>query len=105
MHGYQVNFQNIYNIYVNTILCTGPYGSIDEQTIGFKGKCSMTTVIKFKKEGDGFLVDCWADGGYTYAFYFRNDLPPAKYKATGLSALHKRCLAIYDSLPHKNYKV
>ena len=65
----------------------------------------MTTVIKFKKEGDGFLVDCWADGGYTYAFYFRNDLPPAKYKATGLSALHKRCLAIYDSLPHKNYKV
>ena len=72
--------------------------------VGFKDKCSMTTVIKFKKEGNGFLVDYWADAGYTYSFYFCNELAPAKYKSSDLSALHKRCLAIYDSLSDSYYR-
>ena len=82
----------------------GPHGSVDEQTMRFKGRCSVTTVIKFKKEGDGFLVDCWTDSGCTYSVYFRNELAPLKCKNTGLSSLHKRCLATYDSLPDRNYK-
>jgi len=72
--------------------------------VGFKGKCSITTVIKFKKEGNVFLVDCWVDAGYTYSFYFCNELAPAKYKSSSLSALYKRCLAIYDSLPDSYYR-
>ena len=71
----------------------------------FKGNCSVTIVIKFKKKGDGFLVDSWADAEYTYSFYFRNDLPLAKYKSTGLSVLHKWYLGIYNSLPDSNYQV
>ena len=35
----------------------GPYGSIYKEILEFKGKCSMIIVIKFKKEGNRFLVD------------------------------------------------
>ena len=49
----------------------------------------MTTIIKFKKEGDRFLVDCWADSGCACSAYFRNELAPLKCKSAGLSSLNK----------------
>lgn len=63
----------------------------------------MKSIIKYKKEGDGFIVDFWTEDRYTFSFYFHNELPPVKYKGLGLPTLYKRCLAIYDSLLHKHY--
>ena len=42
--------------------------SFDEATRDFKGKHSLKYVIKFKKEGNGYLLDCIGDGGFIYNF-------------------------------------
>ena len=44
--------------------------SVDEQTIGFKGRHADKLRITYKKEGDGFQCDALCDDGFTYAFYF-----------------------------------
>ena len=42
--------------------------SFDEAMNGFKGKHSLKSVIKFKKEGDGHLPDCIGEDGFIYTF-------------------------------------
>ena len=42
--------------------------SFDEATRDFKGKDSLESVIKFKKEGNGYLLDCISDDGFIYTF-------------------------------------
>ena len=42
--------------------------SIDEQTIGFKGKHGDKLRINYKREGDGFQCDAICDDGFTYSF-------------------------------------
>ena len=38
--------------------------SLDEMTMGFKGRCAMVTRIKCTPEGDGFQCDCICADGY-----------------------------------------
>ena len=50
--------------------------SLDEMTLGFKGRSALATRIKYKREGDGFQCDCLCEDGYCYTFWFRCDNPP-----------------------------
>ena len=72
---------------------TGKWVSIDEQTLGFKGRHRMKLRISYKREGDGFQCDAVCDMGYTFSFYFRHgDSPilPEKYKHLDLSPTARR---------------
>ena len=59
---------------------TGKWVSIDEQTLGVKGKHGMKLHILYKREGDRFQCDAVCNMGYTFLFYFRHgnvpNLPP-----------------------------
>jgi len=67
----------------------GEKDSVDEQTIGFRGRHEDKLRITYKKEGDGFQCDALCDDGFTYSFYFRNELPPTDYPLLGaLHAMH-----------------
>ena len=77
--------------------------SIDQQTIGFKGKRGDKLRINYKREGDGFQCDAIYDDGFTYSFYFRNEPPPDKY--SHMSALHARVLGLFDQLQDKFHRV
>ena len=79
--------------------------SIDEQTIGYKGRHPDVLRINYKKEGDGVQYDTVCSDGYTYSFYFRNHPAPKKWIELGLSPLHARCMALIEQLPGKNYKI
>jgi len=83
----------------------GTHLSGDEQTIGFKGKHQDKRRITYKKEGDGFQCDAICDRGYTYCFYFRNQPAPKKYLDMGLSPLHARCTALYDTFKNDYHQV
>ena len=91
-------------LFMLTSSLLGPNGSVDEQTIGFQGKHVDKLKIKFKRAGDGFMCDAWCDAGFTYTFYFRNEPAPKKYLRLKLSALHARCLSLFDDLPDSNYR-
>ena len=54
----------------------GKHISIDEEDIGFQGRHKDKQRITFKKVGDGFLVYALCADGYTYSFYFRNQVAP-----------------------------
>ena len=57
----------------------GQDAAIDEQIIGFQGAHEDKKRISEKIEGDGFQSDSVnVEGGYTWAFYFRNQPPPPK---------------------------
>ena len=77
--------------------------SVDEQTIGFKGRHADKIRVTYKKEGDGFMCDAVCDHGYTFSFYFRNEPPPSKY--SHLSSLHARCLCLFDFFEDKYHEV
>ena len=80
--------------------------AIDEQTIGFQGHHADKKRIDEKKAGDGFQCDSVnCDGGYTYAFYFRNQPPPEKFQKKGLSPLHCRTISLLSQLPGKHHHV
>ena len=67
--------------------------------MGFQGKHADTRRHNEKNEGDGFQADSLnTAGGYTYAFYFRNQPPPKKYIDMGLSPLHARTAALLGCL-------
>ena len=77
--------------------------SIDEQTLGFKGKSGMKLRISYKREGDGFQCDAVCDRGYTFAFYFRHgDAPtlPIQYKHLELSPTARRVVWLALQLPY-----
>ena len=43
--------------------------SIDEETMGYKGRHPEILHINYKKEGDGFQCDALGYNGYTYTFF------------------------------------
>ena len=72
---------------------TGKWVSIDEQTLGFKGKHRMKLRISYKREEDGFQCYAVCDMSYTFLFYFRHGnaptLPP-QFKYLDLSPTARR---------------
>ena len=71
--------------------------ALDEETIGFKGRCSLVVRIKNKNEGDGLQADCICDGGYTFTFWFRCDhLPCTRDK--DVSDRDTRCAWLVEQL-------
>lgn len=77
--------------------------SINEQTIGFKGKHGDKLRMSYKREGDGFQCDAICDDGFTYSFYFRNEPPPEKY--SHMSGLHAQVLGLFDILQDEFHRV
>lgn len=70
---------------------TGKWVSIDEQTLGFKGKHGMKLRITYKNEGDGFQCDAICERGYTFSFYFRHgDAPRVGHADLNLSPTARR---------------
>ena len=80
--------------------------SVDEQDIGFQGQHKDKQRISYKRVGDGFLVDALCADGYTYTWYFRNQLAPKYWIDKGLSPLHSRVMSLFQQLPQntENYK-
>ena len=64
----------------------------------FKGRHRDKRQIKYKAEGEGFQADALCDDGYKYQVYLCNDPAPKKYLKQGLSPLHSRTMALFDSL-------
>ena len=48
-----------------------------------------------------FLVDAFCAEGYTYSWYFRNQLAPIKWIGYRLSPLHGRLMILFQQLPEK----
>mgnify|MGYP003894362215 CR=1 FL=1 len=83
---------------------TGRWISIDEQTLGFKGKHSMKLRISYKREGDGFQCDAVCESGYTFAFWFRHgEAPtlPKEFKHLDLSPTACRVVWLAQQLPNE----
>ena len=87
-------------------ICLGENISVDEQDIGFQGQHKDKQRITYKKVGDGFLVDALSSEGYTYTWYFRNQIAPKVWTDKGLSPLHSRVMSLFQQLPNKskNYR-
>ena len=79
-----------------------PNQSIDEKTIGVQGRHADEMKIKHKREGNGFMVDCWCDDGFTCSFHFKNMPAPIKYLRLKLSPLYGRVLGLFDTLLCQN---
>ena len=78
--------------------------SLDEMTVGFKGRCAMVTRIKYKKEGDGFQCDCICEDGYCFTFWFRCDKPP-RPAPIDVSERDNRCAWLVERLPGMWYNL
>jgi hypothetical protein len=78
--------------------------AVDEQTISMKGHHADKIRVTFKRAGDGFMCDALCDDGYTYSIYFRNEPPPPKYTAMGLSPLHGRVMWLFDQLKDHGHR-
>ena len=78
--------------------------SCDEQTIGFQGNHKDKKRITYKAEGDGFQCDALCQDGFTYQFYFRNEPAPKRWKKLGLSPLHSRVMALFDTLKDDHHQ-
>ena len=74
-------------------------------TMRFKGKHKDKRRRTYKAEGDGFQADALCDDGYCYQVYMRNDPAPKKYLRTGLSPLHSRVMALFDSLKDDYHQI
>ena len=96
-------FQHIQTISQEAWIC-GIDISVDEQTLKFQGRHIHKLRISYKREGDGFQCDTLCSDGYTFDFFFRNDEAPKKYTKQGLSPLHSRVMALFDSLGHKFHR-
>jgi hypothetical protein len=69
-----------------------------------KGHHADKIRITFKRAGDGFMCDALCDDGFTYSIYFRNEPPPPKYTAMGLSPLHGRVMWLFDQLKDHGHR-
>jgi hypothetical protein len=81
----------------------GKFVSINEQTIGFKGKHGLALRISYKREGDGYQCDALCERGYTFSFYFRHgDAPPApeSVRDLDLSPTARRVIYLMMQLPN-----
>ena len=75
----------------------------DEEKICFKGRHTDILRISYKKEGGGFQCDALCSDGYTFIFYFRNQLDPKCFIDKGMLPLHVICMALLEqvsSFPH-----
>ena len=50
--------------------------SVDDQTIGFKGRHMYNMIISYHNKGIGLQSNALFDQGYTYAFFLRNEGVP-----------------------------
>ena len=82
----------------------GMHLSLDEMTVGFKGRCALVTRIKYKKEGDGFQCDAICEDGYCFTFWYRCDTPPRVVPAD-VSARDDRCAWLVEQLPGLWYRL
>ncbi len=64
------------------------------------GVSIQDTIGKFKQIGNGLQGDCIADDGYTWDFYFRNELINADLLAQGYCPMPCWLLGMYQNL-HK----
>jgi hypothetical protein len=79
--------------------CLGKEFSVDEQTCKMQGKSEYKTRCgKYKRLGDGIQIDCIADDGYTFDFYFRNEPVSADLLAQGLCPMHCRLVHMFGNL-------
>ena len=75
----------------------------DEATQGFKGRHYLKAKIKFKKAGDGYLIDCIGDDGFIFTFYQRTNPTSKKCTDIGFSPTQACVLFIFYQLPGKFY--
>ena len=92
-----------YIIVSKDVICFGSSLSIDEETMGCKGRHPDTLLINYKKEGDGFQCDALGSDGYTYTFFFHNQPSPQSYLDQDLCPLHARVMALLDQVVRKNH--
>ena len=78
--------------------------STDEQPMGSKGQHANKICITYKKEGGGLQCDCISDNGYTFTFYFRNKPAPKDWVDKVYSALHSRCMALFNCFMDEYHK-
>ena len=78
--------------------------SIDVMMMGFQGKHVDKRRITYKNEGDGFQGDALCGDGFTYQLHMRNDPALKKYLRQGLSLLHSRVMALFDSLEDEHHQ-
>ena len=69
--------------------------------IGFQGQHADKLHITYNMEGDGFQCDALANAGFTWTFYFHNQLVPEKGTTLGYSPLHSCILGMCDQLEEK----
>jgi len=97
-------FRHAIRISKDCYIIAGVDVSIDEQTIGCKGRHPDILRINYKREGDGFQCDAICSDGYTYSFYFRNQAPPKVFVDMQMSPLHTKVHALIQQLPGTNYR-
>ena len=87
-------------------ICLGQIISVDEQDIGFQGQHRDKQRINYKKVVDGFLLDALSSDGYTFSWYFCNQLAPKTWIDKGLSPLQSRVMSLLQQLPKNiaNYR-
>jgi hypothetical protein len=78
--------------------------SIDEMTMGFQGRHADKKRITYKRAGDGFQADALCDDGFTYQIFMRNDPAPKEYTSKGLSPLHSRVMALFDTVKDDHHQ-
>ena len=79
--------------------------AVDEMTMWFKGRHHDKLIITYNSEGYEFQADVLCDDGYCYQMYMGNDHAPEKYSKQGLSPLHSRMMALFDSLKDNHHHV
>jgi hypothetical protein len=72
--------------------------------MGFQGNHKDKKQITYKAEGDGFQADALCQSGFTYQVHMRNDPAPKQYLSEGLSPLHSRVMALFDSLENSHHQ-
>ena len=97
---------NMFQHACETAFVSGRHMSLDEVVVGFQGSHKRKDTIKYKREGDGFLLDavCSSIEGAMVTFRPRAD-PPEQLRrdysriyeaAPELAPLHLRCLGLLD---------